>query len=126
MSKETRKYIEQIANLVTLIIFGLFAYDSFYELFIFEPGVHYPRVEIDQSYRVEFTLNTPTITSFLILLASFVGLYAFIMISITKFFGTDKSTIKYWIIHATCILICSLSLIVNWIHFLGTAFDGVG
>lgn len=125
-----KKRIEIILNSVLLIILIWFAYEAFYELFVFKTGVHYPRINLNQNdwgnTIVNFTLNTPIIAYFTILFFAFIGIYASIRIYIIKIFTLNIKTKKYWIIQLIAFVICFFSMIIAWFDFFNTAFQGVG
>ena len=119
-----------ILNSALLIIFVWFLYESFYELFVLKSGVHYPRVTLNQNdwgnTVVNFTLNIPTVTNFIILFSAFVSIYASIKIYIITISASNKRTIKYWRIQLTGFAICFISMIIAWFDFFNSAFQGVG
>ena len=119
-----------ILNSALLIIFVWFLYEAFYELFVFKFGVHYPRVTLNQNdwgnTVVNFTLNIPTVTPFIILFSAFVSIFASINVYIITISASNKRTKKYWIIQLTGIIICFISMIIAVYDFLTTAFQGVG
>lgn len=68
-----------VAVLTFLVLFSLLLRTSVYELFVNEPGVHYPRVvssfNTDKAVTgIQFTLNIPTVGSFAVLVASILGI----------------------------------------------------
>jgi hypothetical protein len=125
-----KRIAELIANSLLLLIFVWFACKAFYELFIFEEGKHYPRVGL--SYNtwgnavVDFTLNIPTVTAIIILLAALISMYASVWIYLIRIFAWEKKTKKYWIMQLTGFLICLTALIIGVLDFFNTAFQGVG
>ncbi|MCD4793514.1 MAG: hypothetical protein K8R54_09795 [Bacteroidales bacterium] len=119
-----------ILNSVLLIILIWFLYEAFYELFVLKSGVHYPRVTLNQNdwgnTVVNFTLNIPTVTNFIILFSAFVSIYASIKIYIITISASNKRTKKYWRIQLIGFAICFISMIIAWFDFFNTAFQGVG
>ena len=119
-----------ILNSALLTILIWFLYEAFYELFVFKFGVHYPRVTLNQNdwgnTVVNFTVNIPTVTNFIILFSAFVSIYASIKIYIITISASNKRTIKYWRIQLTGFAICCISMIIAVSHFFNTAFQGVG
>jgi hypothetical protein len=122
---KSKKNIELILNSVLLIIFVWFAYKAFYELFTNELGVHFSRVVLrpmgNGTKIVEFALNAPTITSFIILFMSLLSICAAMMIYIIKIFAVDKKTRIYWIFQITGFLICLLSIFYSIYDFFNTS-----
>jgi hypothetical protein len=125
-----KRVAELIADSIMWLIFAWFACKAFYELFILEEGKHYPRVGL--SYNawgntvVDFTLNVPTVTAIIILLAALISMYASVRIFLIRVFAWEKKTKKYWIIQLTGFLICLTALIIGVLDFFNTAFQGVG
>ena len=133
ITNETNKgkqYAVLILNALCLIFFIWLAYRAFYDLFIFEPNVHYPKVQLSQTTWgktvVQFTLNIGTTTSFIIFGAALVSIYASLMVFVVAFFGDGKPTRTYWRVQAICFLICFVATAIQLNDFMSTAFDGVG
>ena len=66
-------------NLSFLLVFGLLLRNAATELFVNEPGVHYPRVVTPFNANeampdIRFDLNVPTIGWFVVLLSSILGI----------------------------------------------------
>ena len=119
-----KRVIDFFKNFVFLIIFLWFAYITFYELFVFKYGVHYPRITINKISLSNF--NTPTITAFIVLLSALISICASIMIFIILLKNLNKKTKKYRIIQIIGFIVCLLSMTISWFDFLRNAFQGVG
>jgi len=121
---------ELILNSVSLIALAYLAYISFYELFIYKPGIHYPYMAFkptgNGSTLAEFIINVPTVSCMFILATSLLGIYATIRIFILRISGCVGGTLKYWIIIITGFVLCLLAYIYLEFNFLNTAFRGVG
>lgn len=126
-----QRLIELILSFSLLIIFAWFAYSAFYELFIFEQAVHYPRITLDQhpgSYTtsVKFSLDIPTITSFVTFSSALRSIPSAFMIFAIKIFFPGKETKKYWILQSIGFSVCFTSSMIGALNFMSTAFEGVG
>jgi len=120
-----RKLLELIFNTVILLILVRFVYHSYYELFI-----RVPRVNLGQdtwgNTMVNFTLDTPTKTNFVILISGFLSILTSLVIYTIRIFNLNVKTKKYWIIISIGFIICLISIFVAISDFMGSAFEGVG
>jgi hypothetical protein len=117
-----------VMNAVSLLIFILFSYNAFYDLFIYVEKVHYPLILLDQVEGSPFSIsnNVPTVCNMIILVISLVGIYSSIMIFFIKMITFKKKFMKYWVILISCFFICALCELVLVNDFFSHAFDGVG
>ncbi|MBN8702233.1 MAG: hypothetical protein J0M08_04155 [Bacteroidetes bacterium] len=127
---KTKKTIEMIFNSISLVILVWFIFNSYYELFVNTPGIHTSRIALKSMGNgtkiVQFSLNTPTIASFVILIAALVSIYSAIMICVIKIFALNKKTRIYWRLQIAGLFICFLTLIYSMVDFLNTSFTGWG
>lgn len=128
--KNGRNYTPLLLNGLCLLFFAWVAYRAYYDLFVFEPGVHYPRVALSENTwgdtMVQFTLNVSTTTGFILLGAAFVSLYASVRVFVANFFYRGQSAKTYWIVLGVSFLVVTIAFWIQWSDFIGTAFDGVG
>ena len=125
-----KKHIEIILNTAMLIVFIWLIYKVFNELFICAYGVNYARVVFrpmgNGTNIVEFSLDTPTIASFLIMFVATLSILPNIMVYILKLFAIVKKTKIYWILQFTGFVICLSAFIYWFVNFINSAFSGVG
>ncbi len=128
--KNGRHCTPLLLNGLCLLFFAWVAYRAYYDLFVFEPGVHYPRVALSENTwgdtMVQFTLNVSTTTGFILLGAAFVSLYASVRLFVANFFRRGQSAKTYWIVLGISFLVAVIAFLIQWSDFMGTAFDGVG
>lgn len=124
------KTVTLIFNSCIFIVLGWLAYGAFYELFIFEPGIHYPRINVcginNDCENSDPILNIPTICSLIILISSIISLFSSFMIFIITTFRFANKTRIFWIIQLTGISVGIICLFIETLDFLGCAFRGVG
>jgi hypothetical protein len=124
------KIILLILNTISFLVLLWFAYNAYYELFVFRPNIHYPRIgtlhEIFVLGTGKFSLNIPTLCNLLILCISLFSLYAVTMIYIIYIISPQRKTQKFWIMQIAGISICLLCVFIEMIDFLSNAFGGVG
>ena len=128
--KNGRKYTTLLLSGLCVLFFAWVAYGAYYDLFVFEPGVHYPRVTLSETMwgdtMVQFTLNVPTTTGFVLLSAAFVSLYASVRLFLANLFRRGRSAQTYWIVLGVSFLVAAIAFCIQVNDFMGTAFDGVG
>ncbi len=128
--KNGRNYTPLLLNGLCLLFFAWVAYRAYYDLFVFEPGVHYPRVALSENTwgdtMVQLTLNVSTTTGFILLGAAFVSLYASVRLFVANFSHRGQSAKTYWIVLGISFLVAVIAFLIQWSDFMGTAFDGVG
>ena len=127
---QQKPYAWLVLNGLGLIYFAWIAYRSFYDLFIFEPGVNYPWVELSQTVWgktiVQFILNVPTVTSFLIFVSAVLGLFAGVFVFIFTYRGKAKKVQAWWRIFVIMLVASMICYAVQVFDFFSTAFEGVG
>lgn len=126
--KNGRPYTHLLVKVCCLAFFAWLAYRAYYDLFVFEPGVHYPRVALSQNMWndtvVQFTLNVATITGFIKLGAALGGMVTAVLLT-TRRHTAPKARV-YWVLLAAIYLIYAAAAFMAWSDFMQTAFDGVG
>ena len=125
-----KKYTLLLVNALFLLLYIWLAYQAFYDLFVYEPNVHYPSVELSQNVWgktvVNFTLNIPTTTRIIIFCAALVSIFASVMVFVGMFFRVGKHVQIYAKVQAVSLLICVISYTIQVLDFMNNAFDGVG
>lgn len=128
--KNGRNYKPLLLNGLCLLFFAWVAYRAYYDLFVFMPGVHYPRVALSENTwgdtMVQFTLNVSTTTDFILLGAALVSLYASVRVFVANFLHRGQRAKTYWIVLGVSFLVAAIAFLIQWSDFMGTAFDGVG
>lgn len=128
--KNGRSSTHLLLNMFCLAIFAWLAYRAYYDLFVFEPGVHYPRVALSQNTWgdavVQFTLNVPTTTGFIKLGAALGGVVTAVLLFVSTRRHTAPKVRVYWLLLALICLIYVAATLLAWSDFMQTAFDGVG
>jgi hypothetical protein len=78
-----------------------FVFESFWELFVSVPGVHYSRVTMEEVNwgwtRVEFVTNTPTIGNFLVLVGGLIAI-AGVLGTVVRTARRRDGTPLFWLI----------------------------
>lgn len=126
----TNKILQLTFNSLSFCILIWFAHSSVYDLFISEPYIHYPRIgsfhDIFISGNARFIFDVPTVCSLITLVTSLAGIAASVFIYRIIFSGMRKNSKKYWITQISGIGICIVCILTKLIHFMNTAFGGVG
>jgi len=128
----TRRAIEQAVGLISVCLFAWLAYEAAYELFVFEPGVHYPRIVLgpgaEASGRgwIRLSLNTPTVTSLVSLAVAWQGMGAACAAWILAVLDPTRTTRPLWLAQGLALGVYATSTLVMLADFVSTAFSGVG
>lgn len=94
------RWLPVLISLAVSPVHAWFAYSGFYELFVEEAGVHIPRVALEDgawSTRVSFSLNTSTVTHFLILVGGATAILAVLMLTYHTLRRSSRRAIVVWI-----------------------------
>jgi len=130
MFLKQEKYLELISNSLMLPIQLFFVREAFCELFINQPFSQFSRISLRETDTggkiISFSLDTPTITHIIILIAIVFCFYSNIMIFITKMFFPMQDTKTSWYIQLSGIAICFFSFTYYFYDFVNSAFSGIG
>ena len=123
-----RRLREVILSVILLAVFGWLAHEAFYELFVYEPGVHHPRVAFrgtgTQEEFVRVTWNTPTTTALVVFAACAAGMVVSLSVFVKRIRTGQGRTKRHWLIMIACLAVTLLAIAIGWEHFLRTAFRG--
>ncbi|MFZ1400777.1 MAG: hypothetical protein WAS33_27995, partial [Candidatus Promineifilaceae bacterium] len=125
-----KPYVWLLLNGLGLLYFVRIGYHSFYDLFVFEPGVNYPWVELSQTVWgktvVHFIVNVPTVTRFLIFVIAVLGIVSGLFLFVFTFLGEAKKVQAWWRMLVILLLASVICYMVQLFDFFSNAFDGVG
>ena len=128
--KNGRKYTRFLLTALCVLFFAWVSYRSFYDLFVFKPGIHYPRVALSDNVwgqtAVNFTVNVPTTTGFIILGTAVLGLLVSILLFVAISRGKGRNVRVYWLILAIAFVVSVMAYIVQVLDVFANAFEGVG
>ncbi len=115
-----RKALQLVCALLAAALAAWFGRGAVYELFVFEPGVHYPRVTFSPASA--FRPDTPTFSAAVILICSalaFAGAAAVVVVIISRRPG--RATRRYWVLQGLAFGAAASAWLVAASDFLGHA-----
>ena len=116
MKKLTQKRVTQAIIAAALIIWmSYLLYDSLYELLVFRLSI--------QDNQMVYSLNIPTITHLMILVASVFGCISAILIVKYSIKEPEKRMFRHWIFVIICLIVIKISWCVWANDFFNSAFD---
>ncbi len=127
---ERRPLWNPILCAATLVLGGIAIDQGYYDLFVFVPRIHFPRVTITMTdFGVPIAsaaLNVPTLCEVVIFLGGGVAVYGGLRELWRWWTRSSVGRVRFWVIQAFGLGAAVLAWLVYAVDFLTNAFQGVG